>query len=108
MDVLPLTQSIIDGANDRLGTDPTVISPDAYSFLSQGVPTFAGRVILITHQFVPDDQVYEITRVLHDNLDRIRRAHGSLRALSPVTMSQVGGVPPHPGAARFYQELESR
>lgn len=108
LDVLSLSDEVIAMANGRLGTEAATIPADAYRFLSHDVRTFAGRVILITHAGVPDARVYEITRILHDNLDRVRRAHGSLRALTPATMPQVGGVPLHPGAERFYREIGVR
>lgn len=108
LDVLSLSEEVIAGANRQLGTDTTTIPREAYRFLDHDVRTFAGRVILITHRFVPDDQVYEITRILHHNLARLRRAHGALRALTPETMPEVGGVPLHEGAARFYREIGVR
>lgn len=108
LDILSLSDEVIALANERLGTDTTTIPRAAYDFLDHDVRTFAGRVILITHRFVPEEQIYQITRTLHDNLARLRRAHGSLRALTPATMSEVGGVPLHEGAALFYREIGVR
>ncbi len=108
LDVLPLSPEAVRFANERLGTDPVTIPADAYAFLDHDVPTFAGRVILITHADVPADQVYRITQILHDELDQVRRAHRSLSALTPETMPDVGGVPLHPGAERFYREMGVR
>ncbi|MDH3224787.1 MAG: TAXI family TRAP transporter solute-binding subunit, partial [Gemmatimonadota bacterium] len=108
LDILPLDQDVIERVNERLGTDPDTIPEDAYGFLQHDVPTFAGRVILITSTHVPEDQIYEITRVLHDRLEAVRRAHRSLSALTPETMPEVGNVPLHPGALRFYRELGVR
>lgn len=108
LDILPLDPEVIERVNQRLGTDTDTIPASAYGFLEHEVPTFAGRVILITSAAVPDEQVYEITRVLHDRLEAIRRAHRSLSALTPETMPEVGGVPLHPGALRFYREIGVR
>lgn len=105
LDILSFSEEVIAFCNERLGTEATTIPRDAYPFLDRDVRTFAGRVILITHGGVPEDRVYRITRVLHDHLPQLRRAHGSLRALTPTTMPQVGGVPLHAGAARFYREI---
>jgi len=108
LDVLSMGAEAIAYVNERLGTDPATIPADAYSFLDHDVETFAGRVILITSARVPDEQVYRITKVLHDRLEELRRAHRSLTALTPATMPDVGGVPLHPGAQRLYQELGVR
>ena len=108
LDILPLDPGVVERVNERLGTDPDTIPSDAYPFLEHDVPTFAGRVILITSAEVAEEQVYQITRVLHDRLEAIRRAHRSLTALTPETMPEVGGVPLHPGALRLYRELGLR
>ena len=108
LDILSLSAEVVATSSRRLGTDPMTIPAGAYTFLDHDVRTFAGRVILITHRFVPDDQIYGITRILHDNLSRLRRAHRSLRALTPQTMPEVGGVPLHEGATRFYREIGVR
>lgn len=105
LELLPLSPEAIAFANERLGTDTATILAAAYPFTDRDTPTFAGRVILIVHRDLPDDQVYALTRLLHDRLEQLRRAHRSLQNLTPATMPQVGGVPLHPGAARFYREI---
>ena len=105
LDILSLSDEAIAYCNAHLGTERTVIPKGSYPFLDHDVQTFAGRVILITSAKVPDDQVYEMTKVLYERLARLRRAHRSLKDLTPQTMPQVGGVPLHPGAARFYREI---
>ena len=105
LDILSLSPEAIAFANARLGTESTTIPRSAYPFLTHDVHTFAGRVILITSARVPEAQVYEITKVLHARLNDLRRAHGSLKKLTPALLPQVGGVPLHPGAARFYRDI---
>ena len=101
--LLPLSEEAIRFCNEHLGTERTVIPAGTYPFQDQDIPTFAGRVILITSSKVPDDEVYRITEVLYTRLERLRRAHRSLAHLTPALMPQVGGVPLHEGAARFYR-----
>lgn len=108
LDILPLEPGVVETVNRRLGTEADTIPAGAYPFLDHDVPTFAGRVILVASARLGDDQVYEITRVLHDRLDALRRAHRSLSALTPQTMPEVGGVPLHSGALRFYREIGVR
>lgn len=101
--LLPLSEEAIRFCNERLGTERTVIPRGTYPFQNEDTPTFAGRVILITSSKVPDQEVYRITEVLYTRLERLRRAHRSLAHLTPALMPQVGGVPLHEGAARFYR-----
>lgn len=104
LNLLPLSDEAVAFSNEALGTDVANIPSDAYTFLERDIPTFAGRVILVTSEDVSEEQIYHLTEVLHDRLERIRRAHRSLQNLTPATMADVGGVPLHPGAARFYRE----
>jgi TRAP transporter TAXI family solute receptor len=106
--LLPLTEEAIRFCNERLGTERTVIPKGTYPFQHEDVPTFAGRVILITSLQVPDDKVYRITRTLYEHLDELRRAHKSLAPLTLQRLPEVGGVPLHPGAERFYREAGVR
>jgi uncharacterized protein len=108
LNVLSLSPEAIAFANARLGTETAIIPRSTYGFLDHDVHTFAGRVILVTSRAVPDQEIYEVTRALHLRLAQLRRAHGSLKALTPETMPQVGGVPLHPGAERYYREIGVR
>lgn len=105
LDILSLSPEAIAFANERLGTEAAVIPRNAYPFLDHDVHTFSGRVILVASGALADATVYRLTRVLHDRLNGLRRAHGSLRSLTPATLPQVGGVPLHPGAERYYREI---
>ena len=104
-DLLSLSPEAVGFVNRRLGTDAATIPRDAYPFLDRDIQTFAGRVLLITRGAVPEEEIYQITRALHGRLDHLRRAHSSLTALTPEAMPQVGGVPLHRGAERFYREI---
>jgi TRAP transporter TAXI family solute receptor len=103
--LLPLSDEAIAFCNARLGTEPYTIPRGTYPFQTADVPTFAGRVILVARRTLPDEQVYRIVQVIHDRLGRLRRAHRALGSLAPGTLPQVGLVPLHPGAARFYREI---
>lgn len=102
--LLPLSDEAIAFCNARLGTERFVIPGGTYPFQPADVQTIAGRVILIARRDLPDHRVYRIVQVIHDRLDRLRRAHRALQSLTPATLPQVGAVPLHPGAARFYRE----
>lgn len=62
-----------------------------------------GNVIMVSAD-VPDDVVYEITRILNENVDQLHSIHSSLRSYSPAVGWKDTGVPLHPGAERYYRE----
>jgi len=61
------------------------------------------RDILAINSTIGEDVVYEITRVLHNNLEALRSIHPSIKDLS-FNGYKNSLVPLHPGAAKFYKE----
>lgn len=102
--LLPIAGQPLDSSNRRLGTESTTIPRNAYRFMDEDVSTFYNRTILITSADLPDDMIYGFTRAIHDQLGYLRKVHKVASRLTAESMPQVGGVPLHPGAARFYEE----
>ena len=53
---------------------------------------------------LPDQEVYEMTKTIFDNLPALQAAHAAAKA---ITLDKAGKNPPvplHPGAAKFYKE----
>ena len=79
--------------------------PASYYGLAADTPTFGGKTTLMTSSDVPDDVVYELTKAIMTNLDKLRH-QPSLAGLNPNDMvEQSLTAPLHPGAARAYREL---
>ena len=53
---------------------------------------------------MPDNVAYLITKTINDNVDRVRKIHGSLADYEPAKAHLHLGVPLHPGAERYYRE----
>jgi len=53
---------------------------------------------------MPNDLAYNITKALNDNVDRVRKIHGSLADYEPSKGHLFLGVALHPGAGRYYRE----
>ena len=56
---------------------------------------------------MPEDVVYEITRIVYENVDEFGKYHISGKAISKATMSSSESDDPgrvHPGALKFYKE----
>lgn len=66
---------------------------------------FAYPQVVFTHANVPDDVVYEMTKVLHEGKEVMAKTFPPFNAFNPDEM--VGEIAPseyHPGAIRFYEE----
>ena len=53
---------------------------------------------------IADDLVYDVVKVVFENIDALREAHPALRDLDPEAMLEGLSAPVHPGAARYYRE----
>ena len=61
--------------------------------------------VILTHDSVPDEIAYRVTRTLIRNKGaRLTQIHGSMGAYDPATSWRYTGVPLHSGAERAYRE----
>jgi hypothetical protein len=77
---------------------------ETYRGLTGPVSTVAVMAMLVARADLPDDLVYNLTKALWENLDRMRAAHARGRDFE--LMRALDGMPiaVHPGAARYYSE----
>jgi hypothetical protein len=53
---------------------------------------------------LPEDTVYDFTRILLSNLDALRNIHPAFADFDPKEATRLANVPLHAGAARAYRE----
>jgi len=83
---------------------PGVIPAGTYDGQDEDVPTVAITNILVTHEGVSDDVVYQMTKLMFDNLGRLSNAHSAAADIKLETATANLPIPLHPGAERFYKE----
>jgi TRAP transporter TAXI family solute receptor len=64
-----------------------------------------GSMHLITSKSADDDLIYDITRAIYMNKERVVEKHPAGRTIRPEIITRDTGTPFHPGAIRFYREL---
>ncbi|HOV03608.1 MAG TPA: TAXI family TRAP transporter solute-binding subunit [Kaistiaceae bacterium] len=69
------------------------------------VPTAAVVNFLVTQADVPEETVYQMTKQLYANLDRLVAAHGAAKAIKAENALNGMPLPLHPGAERYYKEV---
>jgi TRAP transporter TAXI family solute receptor len=70
----------------------------------KAVDAAAVQNYLVTRSDLPDQEVYEMTKTIFDNLAGLTAAHA---AAKDIKLNEAGKSPPvplHPGAAKFYKE----
>ena len=81
------------------------IPAGTYKTTAKDVTTFGVMATFVTHENVPEDVVYEVTRAVMENLDDFRSLHPAFQNLDPKNMITDGNSAPlHPGAVRYYKE----
>lgn len=83
----------------------TTITHDQYDFIPADDPveTVGVAATLIISDDISEEQVYNITKALWENKDKITHAKAAEMELQNACTA-LGGVPLHPGAARYYRE----
>ena len=81
------------------------IPATAYSDLEEDMMGInVGNMQLLSYESVPEDIVYNFTKIMYENRDAIAKQHAAGKALNPKNIVRDFGTPFHPGAIKFYKE----
>lgn len=81
------------------------IPAGTYDGQTTEVETAAVGNFLITHSGVSDETVYQMTKLLFENLPRLATAHAAAKGIDPKNAIEGMPVPLHAGAERYYREI---
>jgi TRAP transporter TAXI family solute receptor len=92
-----------------LSSDPefsfTIIPGGVYPGSPKDIKTFGVKATLVTLADTHDDIVYNLTRLVFDNIQSFKNLHPVFSLLDPEKMALEGKTAPyHPGAEKFYAE----
>jgi uncharacterized protein len=103
MVVIPIPADIVKKIDDP-AYSAGVIPANTYNGQTAEVPTVMVQNYLVTHEGVPVDTVYKMTKVMFENLDTLQAAHAAAKAIRKETAGIGAPVPLHPGAEKYYRE----
>ena len=83
---------------------PAEIPKSAYKSMDRDVKTFAVWITLAGRGDLPENDVYEMARVIFANTDFIKGIHSVGSYVTLENVRKIATLPFHPGAARFYKE----
>jgi TRAP transporter TAXI family solute receptor len=84
---------------------PVTIPAGTYRALDRDLPTLGVDNILVCRADLPEALVYQLTRVFFDSLDDLASVNAAVNNIDP-DRAPTTPIPLHPGAARYYRELE--
>lgn len=82
-----------------------VIPAGTYPGVDEDVTTIAQPNFLATHADLPEEDVYQITKTMYENLPFLNAIHPATKAMAVEKAIAGLPVPLHPGAARYYKEM---
>jgi uncharacterized protein len=84
---------------------PAMIPAKTYEGQDVDVPSITIQNFLVTHEGVPDDIVYKMTKSMYENLDQLVASHSAAKEIKRENAIKSLPVPLHPGAAKYYKEV---
>ncbi len=93
---------------EKIGSDAYqagTIPAGTYDGQDSDVPTVAITNILVTHEKVSDDVVYQMTKLMFENLGTLANAHSAASDIKLENATKNLPIPLHPGAERYYKEV---
>lgn len=103
--VIPLTGAEVATLQKQQPYYASVSLPaNSYKGQTEAVPTLAVMAVWATHDGVPDNVAYEVTKALYENIAIMGQVHVQGKAISLSTALAVGTAPIHPGALKYFKE----
>lgn len=84
---------------------PAVVPANTYEGQTKDVAAIAVQNFLVTHDGVPADTVYKMTKAMWENLDALVAAHAAGNAIKKESALKGMPVPLHAGAEKYYREI---
>ena len=106
MTILNWTQEDLDRVNAKYPLwDWYEFPPETYPNQDELIRTVGSPNVLVTRVDIPEEVVYNITKVIWENLATLQEIHGATRDMR-IDIAVAGlGAPLHAGALRYYREI---
>lgn len=104
VNIIEFTEEQQQKAIDAFPVSAFSIPADTYSTLEDDARAVSMWNFAIAGCDLPEDLVYEATRITMENNDRMRQIHRSAATSIPENVDKNQVIPFHPGAARWFKE----
>lgn len=106
MTILNWTQASLDKINARYPLwDWYELPAGTYPNQNETIRTIGSPNVLVTRADIPDDVVYNVTKVIWENLATLQEIHGATKDMRLNIAIQGLGAPLHSGAVRYFREV---
>ncbi len=101
---IPLTSEEIGKFTAEPYYVEAIIEKDAYKSLDADIPTFAVWITLVCQPDLSEDAVYNVVKAIFENGENLKDVHSVAKYITLDNVKNIGGVPYHPGAIKYYKE----
>jgi TRAP transporter TAXI family solute receptor len=101
--LLPVSADVVGKIGDP-AYQTAVIPAKTYEGQTSDVQTVAIQNFLVTHEGVPAETVYKMTKSMWENLDQLYAAHAAAKSMKKEDAVKGMPLPLHPGAEKYYKE----
>ncbi|MGH9350402.1 MAG: TAXI family TRAP transporter solute-binding subunit [Vicinamibacterales bacterium] len=101
---LPMDDETREALRDRWHVELTTLPGNTYANQPAEIPTVGITFGLFTTAEMREDYVYSLAKAVATNQPYLQSIHVGFRTWNPKEMVNGGGIPLHPGAARYYRE----
>ncbi len=102
--VVPVPQDVVLKVGDP-AYQAGMIPAHTYEGQDTNVATAYVQNFLVTHEGVPADTVYKMTKSMFENLDHLVAAHAAAKSIRKESAIVGMPLPLHPGAEKYYREI---
>ncbi len=104
MVIVPIPQDVVLKVGDP-AYQSGVVPANTYEGQTASVPTAYVQNFLVTHEGVPTDVVYKMTKSMFEHLDELKAAHAAAKSIRKEAAATGMPLPLHPGAEKYYREI---
>lgn len=105
--IIPLTDEEVKNMTAPGIMYKVFLKPGTYPNQADAIQTVARQNIFIADAGADEDLIYQLTKIMFDNLDVLKKGHNGFRpidAQKPFDGTEGSGLKLHPGAIRYYKE----
>jgi TRAP transporter TAXI family solute receptor len=102
--IFSIPEPIRDAMVNDLGYIKSTIPANTYPGQTEAANTVDLSTIMFARSDVSDDMVYDITKAIAENRDRLISAFAGFKDWQPEDLVKGTAIPLHPGAERYYKE----
>ncbi|MBG9589544.1 TAXI family TRAP transporter solute-binding subunit [Cytobacillus firmus] len=100
--IVPIEQDKIDALIEKYPYYVQDEVPSGTYKLAEAVPTVAVQAMLVVSNDLSEDVVYDITKAIFENLDKVTHAKGKM--IKAENAVKGTGIELHPGAKKYFDE----